>query len=159
MIDIEDSFDCGNHGDDTVYDLSRCRAYDEHLCHGTATNWDADFPVACDDLAWCAHFCGRECRGGTGGLCLLKLVSALSTTCDAVSARVEGLRGDPGRLDASHALAAPAKGGRDPLLHHAASLDGGCGFHALCEDCTGDCKVRHGGAQACLSRRRRFRLG
>ena len=138
MLNLDDTFECSTHDDDSVYDISRCKEYDKHLCDGKGTDWDSNFPVACEDLWWCRHFCGNECERGKGGLCLLKLVSSLGDTCGAVSKRVVALRGDPGRNNASHAFSSTQK---NPYFQHTDAIDNGCGYHALCSECKGDCLV------------------
>lgn len=137
MIEVDDYFECASHSDDVTYDVaSKCGIFDKYLCDGTNTEHNLQFPVSCDDLDWCQYFCGNECNDGTGGICMLNLVSNMRTTCEAVSTRVEKLYGDPSY--------------NDNPLHHELSLSSsnispsnsdGCGNYVLCGWCKGDCLI------------------
>eukprot|EP00613_Pedinella_sp_CCMP2098_P009657 CAMPEP_0171651050 /NCGR_PEP_ID=MMETSP0990-20121206/38060_1 /TAXON_ID=483369 /ORGANISM="non described non described, Strain CCMP2098" /LENGTH=360 /DNA_ID=CAMNT_0012229869 /DNA_START=26 /DNA_END=1109 /DNA_ORIENTATION=- len=139
MIDIDSQFECSTHSDDAVYTTERCEHYDSNMCQGSNTDWDEEFPVPCKELAWCREFCGDACKGGTGGLCLLRLMSDLGRTCEAVSQKVVELHGDPSLDDQAHSDVLLHRS--DPFVDHGDAIDNGCGYHALCSECSGDCAV------------------
>ena len=95
--------------------------------------------MPCKELAWCREFCGDACKGGTGGLCLLRLMSDLGRTCEAVSQKVVELHGDPSLDDQAHSDVLLHRS--DPFVDHGDAIDNGCGYHALCSECSGDCAV------------------
>jgi hypothetical protein len=99
---------------------------------------DSQFPVACSDLYWCDFLCGEACDAGEGGLCFLTKLSRLRDTCAAVSRRVVSLGGDPALLE-DHTLGAHHDDAFLEHFQHPGKHDGGCGAHALCEHCSGDC--------------------
>jgi hypothetical protein len=56
-----------------------------------------------------------------------------------VSEKVVALHGDPAVDDPSHEDIFLHRG--EPFVGHGDHIDGGCGYHALCTECVGDCKV------------------
>jgi hypothetical protein len=143
MIEIDDYFECSSHSDERVYGAV-CKSVDEHICDGSSTQSNLQFPVTCRDLEWCDYFCGEACDEGSGGICMLNLVSNMRTTCERISSHVEQLYGDPALNDGSHRLhltsASSTTGSTTTITTIKPSVEG-CGNYFICGWCKGDCLI------------------
>ena len=151
---------CDAYDDDGTFTEAVCGKTDNAICFtGTSV-----VLTPCNSTFWCRELCGAMCGDDAGALCFYQTLSNLETACDTVSAVLEAHGFDPGanetarlggrrrrRLagdgaaadgDDDDAAAAATPAALGAALGHgldANMSDFGCGRHAYCEYCDGDC--------------------
>ena len=139
---------CNQYDDDSVFDASLCEDNDAGMCGtiGTVTN------TTCIGSYWCDELCGDECYAGEGAVCFYDKLTNLADTCtevkaimdDADAGTLAAIQADEGaKASIEEATANMAQRAQKERLEgygpHDDVSDLGCGTHAWCEYCSGDC--------------------